>query len=78
MFTYVIEEGSNRGYIIIIYEGERKNKTEGLLYFTNENDLSEALKIYEKSAILVAYPKKELLIEGKRLSKKLNIEFLHS
>lgn len=59
MFTYVIEEDSNRGYIII-YEGERKNKTEGLLYFTNENDLSEALKIYEKSAVLVAYPKKRI------------------
>lgn len=77
MFTYVIEEGNNRGSIFI-YKGIKKSRTKGMLYFTEEKGLIEALKIYKKTAVLVPDDDPEMLKEGERLSKKLGLDFQHA
>ena len=73
-FYYTIEKGSNSG-IIDIYDGELEVKEEnGLLNFSNENELLEALKTYKKGAIMVLSENQKAIEAGKRLGEKLNLQ----
>ena len=73
-FYYTIEKGSNSG-IIDIYDGELEVKEEnGLLNFSNENELLEALKTYKKGAVMVLSENPKAVEAGKRLAEKLNLQ----
>ena len=73
-FYYTIEKGSNNG-IIDIYDGELEVKEEnGLLNFSNESELLEALKTYKKGAIMVLSENQKAIEAGKRLAEKLNLQ----
>lgn len=73
-FYYTIEKGSNNG-IIDIYDGELEVKEEnGLLNFSNESELLEALKSYKKGAIMVLSENQKAIEAGKRLAEKLNLQ----
>ena len=73
-FYYTIEKGSNNG-IIDIYDGELEVKEEnGLLNFSNESELLEAMKSYKKGAIMVLSENQKAIEAGKRLAEKLNLQ----
>ena len=79
-FTYMIEKG-NGGYLWVFtgYQTGLKRKEESeTLFLYNEEDLLEALKIYKKGSVLVIDDENlEMMKEGERLSKKLNLPFQH-
>lgn len=79
-FTYMIEKG-NGGYLWVFtgyHEGIKKKGESGCLFFYNEADLLEALKTYKKESVLVIDDENlEMMKEGERLSKKLNLYFQH-
>lgn len=74
-FTYMIEPTCHGGYIWV-FEGKDENN-EDLLNFYNEADLIEALKTYRKSSVFLLDNTPNLMKEGERLSKKLNLYFQH-
>lgn len=74
-FTYRIEPTRHGGYIWV-FEGKDEDGG-GLLSFYNEADLIEALKTYRKSSVFLLDNTPNLMREGERLAKKLNLLFQH-
>lgn len=79
-FTYMIEKG-NSGYLWV-FTGDQSDlegeNDKSVLFFYNEKDLLEALKVYKKSSVFVIDDEDvEMMKEGERLSKKLNLCFQH-
>lgn len=79
-FTYMIEKG-NGGYLWVFTGDQRDLEGENdksVLFFYNEKDLLEALKVHKKSSVFVIDDEDvEMMKEGERLSKKLNLYFQH-
>lgn len=79
-FTYMIEKGDG-GYLWVFtgyHEGIKKKEESETLFFYNEEDLLEALKVYKKGSVLVIDDENlEMMKEGERLAKKLNLYFQH-
>ena len=74
-FTYVIEPTHHGGYIWV-FEGKDESG-KGLLSFYNETDLIEALKTYRKSSVFLLDDTPNLMKEGERLAKKLDLLLQH-
>ena len=79
-FTYMIEK-SNGGYLWVFtgyHTGVKPKEESECLFFYNEGDLLEALEVYKKSSVFVIDDEDtEMMKEGERLSKKLNLYFQH-
>ena len=76
----MIERG-NGGYLWV-FTGDQSDlegkNDKDVLFFYNEEDLFEALKVHKKSSVFVIDDEDvEMMKEGERLSKKLNLYFQH-